>query len=127
MKEIIDCFKNYTMNEGYRIKYSEDGKGELILDSDIHGLFEYKQPFENEKQLKDMILQERINGTSAIVYAVTQELANDRLVDSGDMDIKVFQKEIRKLAMEMGDIIFQLQLIDYELEEELKQEVAYDG
>lgn len=119
MESIIDCYKNCIRKEGYRIIENEDGSGEVKLDSDIEGCYEYDRQFASKQELHIMLLQERINATDAIIKVMLECLDQSLTVDHGDVHIIDFLDKIRYLQRELGEMAFQLRYVEYELRDEV--------
>ncbi len=119
MNEIINYYKNYISIEGYTTEVNEDGHGVLRLKSDIEGEYEYNKSFKSEEELRMMMLQERVNGTDAIIDVILEGIVKHLHVVDGNVRVIDFIDKIVFLTNELQDIVYQLKHIDYDLRQEL--------
>ena len=119
MDTIINCFKHYTETEGYEIINNEDGTGVVILKSDIDGKYEYNKFFKSEGELRTLILQERVNGTDAMIDIILENIRVRLDVIEGDVRIIDFLDKIRLLSRELDSIVFELKYIEHEIKNEV--------
>ena len=121
MKEIIDCYKNYIVNEGYEITENGDGTGRLILRSDYEDLYEYDKEYSSQEELEELMFQECISGTEAIIYAAIENATDIIHMNEGKTSVQDFREKLNYLVGALSDIVFQLKYVDYEIAQKMQQ------
>ena len=119
METIIDCFKNHIRNEGYRIIENDDGSGEIVLDSDVEGRFEYEKYYKTKTELNLFLLQIRVNATDALINYMLEHMQDRLYADEENIHIIEFLERNRGLQKELIEMAFQLSLVEWELNSEL--------
>ena len=120
MNEIIDCYTNFIVNEGYEIIENGDGTGRMILKSDYEDSYEYDKEYFCQEELEDLMFQECIYGTEAIIDASIENVTDDIHMNEGKISAQDFRDNLNYLVAALSDIIFQIKYIDYELAQKMK-------
>ncbi len=115
MKEIIDCYKNYIKNEGYEIVENGDGTGRLILKGDYEESYEYDKEYSSQEELEELMFQECISGTEAIIDAAIENATDVIHMNEGKTSVQDFRDKLNYLVGALSDIVFQLKYVDYEI------------
>lgn len=123
MIEIIDCYKNYIKNEGYEIVENGDGTGRLILKGDYEDSYEYDKEYFSQEELEELMFQECIYGTDAIIDASIENVTEDIHMNEGKISVQDFRDKLNYLVAALSEIIFQIKYIDYEIAQKMKQGV----